>query len=274
MATPAMPRAASPLPSGPDDSPALHAADTFAAGDGLCDPQAVEVLVGEGPRYVRELMDWGAAFDRDADGNLALAMEGAHSARRVLHAHDATGREIGRVLWRRASALPGVRTSDHARAVSLIVDAKIGRCVGARVLHEDGGTSVVRAKSRPAGNRRRRTCLQRHDEPARGHRRRRGDGVSRGGEGRRSRVHPVPPDGLEDRGTAAIPAVGGAARRRCAAAQRGGRALHGALRSGRRSRAKRSRGAQHRARVAAHRRARSICRSRHSTRPSCTSGSR
>ena len=104
------------------------------------------MLVGEGPRYVRELMDWGAAFDRDADGNLALAMEGAHSARRVLHAHDATGREIGRVLWRRASALPGVRTSDHARAVSLIVDAKIGRCVGARVLHEDGGTSVVRAR--------------------------------------------------------------------------------------------------------------------------------
>ena len=59
---------------GPDDSPALHAADTFAAGDGLCDTEAVEVLVGEGPRYVRELMDWGAAFDRDADGNLALAL--------------------------------------------------------------------------------------------------------------------------------------------------------------------------------------------------------
>jgi L-aspartate oxidase len=131
---------------GPGDSPALHAADTLAAGDGLCDPLAVEVLVGEGPRYVRELMDWGAAFDRDAAGNPALAIEGAHSARRVLHAHDATGREIGRVLWRRASALPGVRTSDHARAVSLIVDARVGRCVGARVLDEDGGTSVVRAK--------------------------------------------------------------------------------------------------------------------------------
>ena len=43
---------------GPDDSPALHAADTFAAGDGLCDTRAVEVLVGEGPRDVRELMDW------------------------------------------------------------------------------------------------------------------------------------------------------------------------------------------------------------------------
>jgi L-aspartate oxidase len=131
---------------GPGDSPALHAADTMAAGDGLCDSRAVEVLVGEGPGYVRELMEWGAAFDRAADGNPALAIEGAHSARRVLHAHDATGREIGRVLWRRASALPDVRTSDHARVVSLVVDGKIGRCVGAQVLHENGNTSVVRAK--------------------------------------------------------------------------------------------------------------------------------
>jgi L-aspartate oxidase len=131
---------------GPNDSPALHAADTMAAGDGLCDAHAVEVLVADGPRYVRELMEWGAAFDCDADGNPALAIEGAHSARRVLHAHDATGREIGRVLWRRASALPDVRTSDHARVVSLVVDGKIGRCVGAQVLHENGSTSIVRAK--------------------------------------------------------------------------------------------------------------------------------
>jgi L-aspartate oxidase len=131
---------------GPGDSPTLHAADTMAAGDGLCDRRAVDVLVGDGPGYVRELMDWGAAFDRDADGNPALAIEGAHSARRVLHAHDATGREIGRVLWRRASALPDVRTSDHARVVSLVVDDKTGRCAGARVLHENGSTSVVRAK--------------------------------------------------------------------------------------------------------------------------------
>ena len=57
----------------------------------------------KGPTYVRELMAWGAAFDRDADGALALAREGAHSVRRVLHARDATGREIGRVLWARAS---------------------------------------------------------------------------------------------------------------------------------------------------------------------------
>jgi L-aspartate oxidase len=136
---------------GPGDSPELHARDTMAAGDGLCDPHAVQVLVEEGPTYVRELMEWGAAFDRAADGSPALAIEGAHSARRVLHARDATGREIGRVLWVRASALAGVTTSDHARAVELVIDrddagGAPGRCVGVRVLHEDGTTSVARAK--------------------------------------------------------------------------------------------------------------------------------
>ncbi|HEY7497287.1 MAG TPA: L-aspartate oxidase [Vicinamibacterales bacterium] len=128
---------------GPGDSPALHAADTIAAGDGLCDPRAVQVLVEEGPRYVHELIAWGAAFDRAPDGSAALAIEGAHSARRVLHARDATGREIGRILWLRASALAGVRTTDHARAVELVVEN--ARCVGARVLHEDGTTSVATA---------------------------------------------------------------------------------------------------------------------------------
>ena len=128
---------------GPDDSPELHAADTLAAGDGLCDEQAVRVLVEDGPRYVGELMDWGAAFDREANSSPALAIEGAHSARRVLHAHDATGREIGRVLWARASSLARVKAHAHARVVDLVVEG--GRCVGARFLEEDG--SVVDARA-------------------------------------------------------------------------------------------------------------------------------
>src|SRR3954470_13131796 len=66
---------------GGDDSPALHAADTIRAGDGLCDEAAVRVLVADGPRYVRELIDWGTAFDRDPDGRLALGREAAHSVR-------------------------------------------------------------------------------------------------------------------------------------------------------------------------------------------------
>src|SRR5262245_50999036 len=71
-----------------DDSPALHAADTIRAGDGLCDESAVRVLVEEGPRYVRELLEWGTRFDRDASGRPALGREAAHSVRRVLHAGD------------------------------------------------------------------------------------------------------------------------------------------------------------------------------------------
>ena len=75
---------------GDDDSPALHARDTIRAGDGLCDAAAVQVLVEQGPAYVRELLAWGARFDSDAAGQPALGREAAHSVRRVLHAGDAT----------------------------------------------------------------------------------------------------------------------------------------------------------------------------------------
>ena len=107
---------------GDDDSPALHAADTIRAGDGLCDEAAVRVLVEDGPQYVRELIEWGARFDLAADGRPALGREAAHSVRRVLHAGDATGREIGRVLWERVRALPSVDTINHALVTELLVD--------------------------------------------------------------------------------------------------------------------------------------------------------
>jgi len=126
-----------------DDSPAAHRDDTLAAGDGLCDPRAVTVLVEDGPRYVRELLEWGAAFDRDPDGRPSLAIEGAHSVRRVLHAHDATGREIGRVLWERVSRMPNVRVHANARAVAAIIED--GRCAGVRFLQEDGTIDSVGA---------------------------------------------------------------------------------------------------------------------------------
>ena len=115
---------------GADDAPALHAADTIAAGDGLCDDAAVHVLVEDGVRFVRQLIEWGARFDRDASGQLALAREGAHGVRRVLHAADATGREIGRTLWERVAGNSRVRVERNARATDLIVDG--GRCIGVR----------------------------------------------------------------------------------------------------------------------------------------------
>lgn len=121
---------------GPDDSPELHARDTLAAGDGLCVPAAVKALVDDGPRYVRELLDWGAAFDRDEQGGPALGREAAHSVRRVLHARDATGREIGRVLWRKVAEHPRVTVREDAQALSLLMRADV--CVGATFMDRDG----------------------------------------------------------------------------------------------------------------------------------------
>ena len=121
---------------GRDDSPELHARDTHAAGDGLCDPRAVDVLVSEGPAYVRELIDWGATFDRSAGGELDLAREGAHSVRRVLHARDATGREIARVLFARLQGHPALQIVDHATAVQAVVEE--GGVGGVRFLDRRG----------------------------------------------------------------------------------------------------------------------------------------
>jgi len=127
------------------DSPALHAADTLAAGDGLCRTAAVDVLVNDGSRYVNELVRWGADFDRAPDGSLDLAQEGAHSVRRVLHARDATGREIGRVLGARVAGHPNVTLLDHATGVQLVADG--GRIVGARFLDGGGRLREVRARA-------------------------------------------------------------------------------------------------------------------------------
>ncbi len=121
---------------GADDSPELHANDTMIAGDGLCDERAVRVLCDEGPRYARELMEWGARFNRGTDGKPALASEGAHSVRRVLYAADATGREIGRVLWNRISAVARIRVLTNTLAVSAIIDG--GECLGVRFIDARG----------------------------------------------------------------------------------------------------------------------------------------
>ena len=123
-----------------DDSPRQHAVDTVNAGDGLCVDAAVDVLVQDGVRYVRELIDWGARFDRDRTGELSLGREGAHGLRRVLHAADATGREIGRTLWDRVAEQARVRVERNARVHELVVRGR--RCVGARYANESGTHEV------------------------------------------------------------------------------------------------------------------------------------
>jgi L-aspartate oxidase len=128
---------------GPDDSPDLHFADTMAAGAGLCEPAAVEVLVHEGPRYVRELVEWGVPFDRAPSGEPALAREGAHRVRRVLHARDVTGREIAATLWRRTGGGAGVRVLHDALATTLEIEN--GTVRGVRFVGGDGRPGLARA---------------------------------------------------------------------------------------------------------------------------------
>ena len=128
---------------GDGDSPERHAGDTLAAGDGLCRNQAVRLLTQQGPSSVGELIDWGARFDRDENGRLALAQEGAHGVRRVLHARDATGREICRVLWEQVRRHARIRVIEHA----LVLDAVLvdGRCVAVTFSDPKGRVSVARA---------------------------------------------------------------------------------------------------------------------------------
>src|SRR5437763_2491245 len=115
-----------------EDEASLNEEDTLAAGAGLCDERAVEVLVREGRRYIEERIGWGAEFDREG-GRLLFTREAAHSRPRILHAHgDATGREIVRALLARASAERNLSFLAHAETESLIVND--GRVTGVRYL--------------------------------------------------------------------------------------------------------------------------------------------
>jgi L-aspartate oxidase len=128
---------------GPGDSTDLHVADTLAAGAGLCDESAVGVLVGEGPRRVRELIDWGARFDRDATGQLVFGLEAAHSVHRILHAGDATGREISRAMWERVAALATVRSVNHAFVTDVLLEN--GTVAGVRYVDDSAQVRTLRA---------------------------------------------------------------------------------------------------------------------------------
>jgi L-aspartate oxidase len=116
---------------GAGDTPELHRKDTLAAGAALCDREAVEVLVEEGPARVRELQLAGAAFDLGSDGELKLGKEAAHSRRRIVHAHgDRTGAEVARILVEKVRSGKATSVLENARILDLIIED--GRCAGAR----------------------------------------------------------------------------------------------------------------------------------------------
>jgi L-aspartate oxidase len=128
---------------GEEDTTDLHFADTLAAGAGLCDVDAVRVLVDEGPQRVRELIALGAVFDTDHDGRLLLAREGGHSLPRIVHAGGAaTGAEIERALIEAVRATAAA-VMEHWFALDLVVEG--GRCRGVVALDASGGRREVRA---------------------------------------------------------------------------------------------------------------------------------
>jgi L-aspartate oxidase len=127
-----------------EDEIGLHEQDTLNAGDGLCRPESVALLVEEGPKYITQLIEWGTEFDR-AGTKLAFTREAAHSRSRILHAHgDSTGREISRALLARAHKIPHLHLRAHSFTTSLILEDR--RAVGVRFIDEtDGSLHEVRA---------------------------------------------------------------------------------------------------------------------------------
>ena len=105
-----------------DDDPKLHAADTMAAGHGLCDPKAVDILTREGAERVREFAAAGVHFDRDAHGHMLRGLEAAHSRARVVHAGgDATGKVFELDVSAMVRKNPRIHIIENAFLKDLIV---------------------------------------------------------------------------------------------------------------------------------------------------------
>jgi nicotinate-nucleotide pyrophosphorylase (carboxylating) len=134
----------------PADTPEEHLHDTLVAGVGLCDTEAVRVLVTEGPDALRGLIAAGARFDTDAEGGLQLTREGGHRRNRIVHAGgDATGAEVQRALVAAVRASQ-IEVIEHALVLDLLKDAR-GHAAGV-TLHVMGegsrdGVGAVRSRA-------------------------------------------------------------------------------------------------------------------------------
>jgi L-aspartate oxidase len=135
---------------GPGDSPEAHKLDTLEAGAGLCDTQAVEVLVSEGPEAVRKLISRGAVFDKADSGEIALTREGGHHTNRILHAGgDATGAEVSRALLAAVHEDPGITVIEHALVIDALTSSDGSVCgVTLHVIGEGSIDGVGQALSR------------------------------------------------------------------------------------------------------------------------------
>jgi L-aspartate oxidase len=129
----------------PLDDFSKHAADTIAAGKGLCDLDVVDLVIREAPERIRELIGYGAQFDTQKNGEIALTQEGGHSHRRVVHAlGDATGREVMRAMIETVRRDPSVQVWEKTLTIDLLTHE--GTCRGALVWNSRHGKTYIWAK--------------------------------------------------------------------------------------------------------------------------------
>jgi L-aspartate oxidase len=127
-----------------------HIEDTLIAGDGLCNPEVVNIVVREAPGQIEQLIKWGAEFDKESSGKFNLAREGGHSEHRILHHKDNTGFEIQRSLSKAVREHPNIRIFEYFFAIDIITQHHLGKlvkryfpdieCFGAYVLELNTGT--------------------------------------------------------------------------------------------------------------------------------------
>lgn len=118
-----------------EDSYQKHIEDTLICGDGLCDEEVVKMVITEGPKRLKELIEWGAKFDKNVKGTLDLGKEGGHSENRVVHHKDQTGQEIQRAILDQVSQKENIAVLDYYFALDLIT--KNNCCFGAYALNEE-----------------------------------------------------------------------------------------------------------------------------------------
>lgn len=130
----------------PGDSYSAHVRDTLRAGDGLCSEAVVRAIIPGAPDAIKELADYGVRFSRSGRTTFDLGREGGHSARRIVHASDFTGREVEKTLLARIEGSKRITILEHHIAVDLLTHLKItgdretpDRCLGAYVLDRRTG---------------------------------------------------------------------------------------------------------------------------------------
>lgn len=127
---------------GSDDHPLFHFNDTLTAGRGLCDHDAVSILVNEGLEQVRTMIHMGLEFDKESNGELLLGLEGGHSRRRILHADgDATGKVMTGFMLRQIISNPQITTFEYTTAVNIFT--RNGVCTGIQTLDYTTGENAV-----------------------------------------------------------------------------------------------------------------------------------